>query len=122
MSIVLEYQRKAKAAMRFSHSLCGTDILLGPSSQALLRKSEAEGPKNLSRKRASRLPEQVADLRRWYWYRPSPRFCIELGRCERSAAAGVGKDPIRSLDSRFHGIGFMVGLGVGRSPNGTAKA
>jgi hypothetical protein len=55
----------------------------------------------LSNKRASRLPEQVADLRRWYWYRPSPRFCIELGRCERSAAAGVGKDPIRSLDSRF---------------------
>src|SRR5438132_6230507 len=30
--------------------------------------------------------------------------------------------PIRSLDSRLYGIGFMVGLDAGMSANGTAKA
>ena len=45
MSIVWEYQRKAKAAMRFSHSPCGMAILLGPSSQVFLRELEGEVPK-----------------------------------------------------------------------------
>jgi hypothetical protein len=42
MSILFGKQRKAKAPTGSSHFPCGTGILLGPSSQVILRNSEGE--------------------------------------------------------------------------------
>src|SRR5438876_1488712 len=44
-------------------------------------------------------------------------FNTAVGRCRCR-----WQRPIRSLDSRLYGIGFMVGLDAGMSANGTAKA
>jgi hypothetical protein len=76
MSIVLEYPRKAKAALRFSHSPRGTAILLGSffpststeigeqSSQKVCRASGRFACYGIIRSQSSQLTQRGHDLGR----------------------------------------------------------